>query len=467
MQCSRCGAQIDAGDRFCMNCGQPVVAVPAVPLPPEATPVPQTVAASPGVTASVMPASGMAMSDTVQPGVMQPGVVQSGVMPSGAASERAAGTTAVSAVLCPACGQPVDSTMRFCLNCGAPLSPSAGVADGADTTRADDSASKAGKSKVPMIIGIVIAVIVVLAAAGFGVWWFLLRDSVSSPAHGQSQSSQQSSDTAKSSNGSDGTAPDNGENGEQKSQPCTTAPDATLDAADRNGTSLIATLRLTSNCKASSSQTVTFKESGVKITIKEDGGDVFASAVFDFSKQPVEFDDGQASVKLAFTTKQYWRPFDEIETGSSECVMQTDQSGSGAASANVGDALGGANIADSDIERYAQVALSWQVDHDKAAASGFYTTYTTQLSSKKYGMQAEGRTWRYQDIYEQFLQRRSKHGKAILVWSGDYPTYTKGGKSSDYYVILSGESFGSVDAGDAWCRQTGYGEADCLTVDLQ
>mgnify|MGYP000460855388 FL=1 len=129
--------------------------------------------------------------------------------------------------------------------------------------------------------------------------------------------------------------------------------------------------------------------------------------------------------------------------------------------------LAGSDIDSEDAERYAQLALSWQLKHDESAASRFYTTYTTQLSSKKNDMKADGKTWHYVDIYEQFLQQRIKHKNAILIWSGDYPTYTKADASTAYYVILSGDTVDSVKAGDAWCKSNGYGAADCAVVDLQ
>ena len=88
------------------------------------------------------------------------------------------------------------------------------------------------------------------------------------------------------------------------------------------------------------------------------------------------------------------------------------------------------------------------------------------MSSKQYGMQVEGKTWKYRDIYEQFLQRRAKHPNALFIWSGDYPTYQENG-TTDFYVILSGEGFGSAADATAWCPANGYSTDDCIAVDLQ
>ena len=309
---------------------------------------------------------------------------------------------------------------------------------------------------VLLIVGIIIAVLVVALAAGFGVWWFMLRDSGTQSAQTQSTSQQ----SGKTKSGDSKAAKDD--------KPCTAAPDAELSSVDHSDANLVAQLQLTSNCASTKDgDTAEFKESDVKVSIKDDEGNVIASAVFDFSKQPVKFNGETANVALEFTTRQYWRPYDQIETGSTEVILQTGQSGTGEAGSADGDALAGSDINSEDAERYAQLALSWQLKHDESAASRFYTTYTTQLSSKKNDMKADGKTWHYVDIYEQFLQQRIKHKNAILIWSGDYPTYTKADASTAYYVILSGDTVDSVKAGDAWCKSNGYGAADCAVVDLQ
>lgn len=428
MRCSRCGANVVEGDRFCENCGAPVA-------------------------------------------------VQAGSV-------------------CTVCGQQSEPGMRFCQQCGAELSagpqpaqpvptaqpvppaqpyqavqqyagqygaaqpgavfPPQAVQPPAQPSRPGESAGKGKKKTALIVVGIIIAVLVVALAAGFGVWWFMLRDSGTQSAQTQSTSQQ----SGKTKSGDSKAAKDD--------KPCTAAPDAELSSVDHSDANLVAQLQLTSNCASTKDgDTAEFKESDVKVSIKDDDGNVIASAVFDFSKQPVKFNGETANVALEFTTRQYWRPYDQIETGSAEVILQTGQSGTGEAGSADGDALAGSDIDSEDAERYAQLALSWQLKHDESAASRFYTTYTTQLSSKKNDMKADGKTWHYVDIYEQFLQQRIKHKNAILIWSGDYPTYTKADASTAYYVILSGDTVDSVKAGDAWCKSNGYGAADCAVVDLQ
>ena len=58
-------------------------------------------------------------------------------------------------------------------------------------------------------------------------------------------------------------------------------------------------------------------------------------------------------------------------------------------------------------------------------------------------MEAEGKTWNYHDILAQFITMHNKKSNVLLIWSGDWPTYSS--NSDKYYVILAGEGFDSTD----------------------
>lgn len=343
MRCSRCGANVVEGDRFCENCGAPV-AVQAGPVCPVCGQQPE-----PGMRFCQQ--CGAELSASPQPA--QPVPTAQPVPPA----------------------QPYQAVQQYAGQYGAAqpgaVFPPQAVQPPAQPSRLGESAGK-GKKKTALIVGIIIAVLVVALAAGFGVWWFMLRDSGTQSAQTQSTSQQ----SGKTKSGDSKAAKDD--------KPCTAAPDAELSSVDHSDANLVAQLQLTSNCASTKDgDTAEFKESDVKVSIKDDEGNVIASAVFDFSKQPVKFNGETANVALEFTTRQYWRPYDQIETGSAEVILQTGQSGTGEAGSADGDALAGSDIDSEDAERYAQLALSWQLKHDESAASRFYTTYTTQLSSKK------------------------------------------------------------------------------------
>lgn len=69
-----------------------------------------------------------------------------------------------------------------------------------------------------------------------------------------------------------------------------------------------------------------------------------------------------------------------------------------------------------------------------------YSTYTAQLSSKRKGMEAEGKTWNYHDILAQFI---TMHGGADVFLDGQAASprllrYCTGLiQSSDFLILVS------------------------------
>ena len=71
----------------------------------------------------------------------------------------------------------------------------------------------------------------------------------------------------------------------------------------------------------------------------------------------------------------------------------------------------------------------------------------------------------YHDILAQFITMHNKKSNVLLIWSGDWPTYSS--NSDKYYVILAGEGFDSTDEAWNWCKANNYGPNDCMSIDLQ
>lgn len=373
---------------------------------------------------------------------------------AGGGAQRRADT--LNANTCPTCHAPVDSDMRFCIYCGTALQP--GDAGPAPDAPVGPNPSGAGGN--PRRTGLIVAIaavcaVALVAAIAAGVWWFALRDDGGDGGDAGSASS--------SGQGSEATDDADGDQDDDDAQVvCTAAPEAELESTDASGTTLIARFTFTSDECAE----LTFDDSDVRITVDDDSGNVVADAIYDFSTDPIELTDGEATVDLAFTTGQYWRPYDQIVASSMSVSVSVGEEPGGDAAGSVDGALGGASVDDADVERAAQLALRWQVSNDESTAAHFYSTYTTQLSSKYYGIEVEGKTWDYNDIYTQFLEKRAKHPNSLLVWSGDWPTY-QATDTTYFYVILSGESFSTIDDAKSWCTSSGYTTEDCLPVDLQ
>ncbi|MCI1649873.1 zinc ribbon domain-containing protein [Bifidobacterium tibiigranuli] len=482
--CVSCGTEMDDDDRFCASCGteQPEIAPPAVvanaaavtAVAPAAAPTCPQCGTPITVDMRFCESCGARLSVAASPAVAESAGSANTGMPVGATQAMpmfaAAGAGATTAAAAPAATQfsltPADKKngeVPPMIPAVAPpaippaLPPAAigafATYPGGSGSNQDANTQKQGDASRRRIIAVVCALLVLLAV-GLGVWWFALRGSGSNNGAKQNASQTQQNATAQS-------------NGSSKSpstaaKACTSAPDLSLESVDHSNATLIVTFSAQSNC---ASKNAKFAESGVTVTIK-DGGDVVASAVYDFSHSPISFSGGTSTVKLAFTTMQYWRPYDAIRTSNTDVTVQPHGTPNGTVAPSDSGALGGANIDDAQIESNAQSALNWQLDNDADAANQFYSTTTTQLSSKKKDLQAEGKTWQYRDIMEQFLQMRIAHPKAILIWASKYSYYTARGFDANFYVILSGESFGSADEAKGWCSANGLTADNCMPVQL-
>lgn len=460
MTCSNCGGQVQPGDAFCAHCGQPV----GKTCPTCGAQVDDAMHFCMSCGTPLPPSSGGNDATKVAIGSASPAGLAGVPAPAPAPASASSADPAYAATVLPdeyvppAPPAPGESSAGPYFRYGSAPAPMP-AAPVAPQSSGGSGSPDPNHSKRTMwiIIGVVAAVLII--AIAFGLWRANSGDSQAAdePQHSSQSAAGSADDNDAESDGQDGQDDQDGQVKE-----CAGTPDATVGGVKQSGTSLVVQLELTnSNCSAGQ-----YEASDVRVTIKDDG-DVVAAAVYDFAKQPIKFDGNYAKLSLAFDDLQYWRPADELDDDDLEVVWQTDEKGEGKAAANVGDALGGANIAQDDREKYALAALSEQLDDDKSDAFDFYSTYTTQLSSKKYDMDIDGKKWTYVDIYKQFLQLHAKHPNALLIWAADYPNYTKRGNPADYYVILSGESFSSADAASSWCTQNGYGAGDCIAVDLK
>lgn len=98
-------------------------------------------------------------------------------------------------------------------------------------------------------------------------------------------------------------------------------------------------------------------------------------------------------------------------------------------------------------EASAQATLRQQVDTDRAQVDALGDRWVPQLSSKNYGLVADGTTYDYRAIWADFTSNRQSYPSALLLWSGDYTSYTKG----DFWVTVASTSFGSGAEANAWC----------------
>lgn len=84
-----------------------------------------------------------------------------------------------------------------------------------------------------------------------------------------------------------------------------------------------------------------------------------------------------------------------------------------------------------------------------------------QLSSKQWGLVADGITYRYTDILNDHLALRSTHD-ARLVWSGDWTSFREG----DFYVTVATVPFSTPAEANSWCDSQGIDPENCFAKRL-
>lgn len=327
---------------------------------------------------------------------------------------------------------------------------------GAAQPRSGGSAGKKILLGVVIALVVVVGVLVALVATGT-VHWF---------DGGASSPNTTSSGTATKQSGNQGSA----SKSKDKAKPaktCDAAPDMTVSSIKSESDNLIVTILATSNCDDKNASTK-FNDSATRLTLQDSDDNVVADAVFDFSGDNAKTISGDTGtkIKVSYASSQYYRPANEIGANPSDLsVKSVTGSDKGAAASSDSGVISGSNVTDDEAENNASKALDWQVEHDKDSAELFYSTYTAQLSSKRKGMEAEGKTWNYRDILAQFITMHNKNSNVLLIWSGDWPAYSS--NSDKYYVILAGEGFDSTDEAWNWCKANNYGPNDCMPIDLQ
>ncbi|KUI09899.1 hypothetical protein AU190_05645 [Mycolicibacterium acapulense] len=85
-------------------------------------------------------------------------------------------------------------------------------------------------------------------------------------------------------------------------------------------------------------------------------------------------------------------------------------------------------------------------------------TWVPQLSSKRLGLVAEGRTWTHSAILAEHQRLRQTYPGARLLWSGEWSTFSE----SNFWVTVAGPTFPTAEGALAWCRSGGFDRDHCF-----
>lgn len=108
-------------------------------------------------------------------------------------------------------------------------------------------------------------------------------------------------------------------------------------------------------------------------------------------------------------------------------------------------------------------ALEQLADSDgKTAKSELNGKWVPQLSSKKVGLKAEGKTWDEESILEEFEGLREEFPRVKLIWSGDFGSF----KEDNFWVTVVGIGYDDPEDALSWCSSHGLGPDSCYAKQL-
>jgi len=110
----------------------------------------------------------------------------------------------------------------------------------------------------------------------------------------------------------------------------------------------------------------------------------------------------------------------------------------------------------------AAAILNEMVAADQPVAENLVGYWVPQLMAQKIGLRVNGQVIDYASILQQVRNLKVTYPKAVLVWSGDYSSYT----FSDFYVVLIAEGFTAADEANAWCDRAGLSPDNCFAKRL-
>lgn len=105
----------------------------------------------------------------------------------------------------------------------------------------------------------------------------------------------------------------------------------------------------------------------------------------------------------------------------------------------------------------AEASLQAQRAYDRPSVEQLTGSWVPQLSSKTYGTVDNGIAYSYPAIWQDYQQLRARYPSALLLWSGDYSTFTSG----NYWVTVAGLPATAATSANSWCDANGIGKDDC------
>lgn len=239
--------------------------------------------------------------------------------------------------------------------------------------------------------------------------------------------------------------------------PCGETPVVEANSVDMTADGMTVGAAFMSRCPGGNTES----GSEVRITVADGQRDI-AAGVFDFSSAPLDMDPGVAVHRtLVFPRGTYWRTTDMF-SGAPQVVFHRGGQSESSVAASTSEtltAVGPAKPEHGSIDGVADAVLKELRDADFGYVSGSIANrWIPKISSKKPGIEVDGRTLTSADVLSDHLHLRSEHRGARLVWSGQWSTFS----SSDWWVTVAGPAQLTATDANRWCDSEGFGVDDCF-----
>ncbi|MEO9327080.1 hypothetical protein [Gordonia aurantiaca] len=110
-------------------------------------------------------------------------------------------------------------------------------------------------------------------------------------------------------------------------------------------------------------------------------------------------------------------------------------------------------------DRDSASALRLQADADRAfILADLDNRWVAQLSSKRPGLVADGRTWDDPAILDEFLALRLRFNDVRLLYSDEWPVFSYSG----WWVTVAAATFPGPLEANNWCRAQGFDPDHCF-----
>ncbi|MRH91666.1 hypothetical protein GFY24_30220 [Nocardia sp. SYP-A9097] len=127
---------------------------------------------------------------------------------------------------------------------------------------------------------------------------------------------------------------------------------------------------------------------------------------------------------------------------------------SGAGATSAGPAM--PNSDDSDATIAARLQTTADVDR-VVVRRDLADRWVPQISSKRFGLVAEGITWNHVEILREHVRLRDRYPNVRLLWSGSWSTFSY----ANFWITIVGLAFPTPDGALRWCADNAFDADHC------